>query len=296
MSRRRTGSTSSQAHSTYSATTGRVNGRPNGELEGPPLSPVDERMHSHTSRSTVRVPRHKVSDIFNEQAPFVPNSLSSSQSNFDHGRQSPERMSTDSDEHPFEHWYRGDVARNGGVGELRVARRQEMLDIANYGHTLRKASGKHTPGGMSSRSRSSSRGREAANGRGHPRPRAGSTGARESIYMDQVDDAREAEMVLDEQPLTDLEDDGYGDYDNEYHTDVVQPHPNGSISSPSLDRSDTPTSRLTHNTMRSRIPQPTPRPSASNSTTPTPTKFTRSASETNASSSSSASPRVSTLR
>ncbi|KAI0824017.1 hypothetical protein BC628DRAFT_1323551 [Trametes gibbosa] len=293
VSRRRTGSTSSQAHSTYSATTGRVNGRSNGELEGPPLSPVDERMHSHTSRSTVRVPRHKVSDIFNEQAPFVPNSLSSSQSNFDHGRQSPERMSSDSDEHPFEHWYRGDVARNGGVGELRVARRQEMLDIATYGHTLRKASSKHNPGGMSSRSRSSSRGREMANGRTHARPRAGSVGVRESIYMDQVDVAGEAGMVLDEQPLTDLEDEGYGDHYDEYYADIVQPHLNGSISSPSLDRSDTPSSRLTQNTMRSRIPQPTSRPSASGSATPTPPKPTRSASETGASSSSSAaSPRV----
>ncbi|KAI0373795.1 hypothetical protein BV20DRAFT_936964 [Pilatotrama ljubarskyi] len=286
VSRRRTGSTSSQAHSTYSASAGRTNGRPNGEAsDGPPLSPVEERMQSHTSRSTVRVPRHKVSDIFNEQAPFVPNSLSSSQSNFDVGRQSPDRMSTDSEEHPFEHWYRGDVARNGGVGELRVARRQEMLDIANYGHTLRKASGKHTPGGTSARSRSSSRGREMANGRSHARSRAGSVGARESIYIDQEEAVAEAGMVLDERPLTDLEDEGYGDQDEEYYTDPVQPHPNGSISSPSLDRSDTPTSRYTQNTARSRIPQPATRPSASPKTG-TPTKPTRSASETGASTSS----------
>ncbi|KAF9005470.1 hypothetical protein BDQ17DRAFT_1353152 [Cyathus striatus] len=38
----------------------------------------------------------------------------------------PPRASTDSEERPFEHWYR--------VGELRVGKRQEMLDIANYGH------------------------------------------------------------------------------------------------------------------------------------------------------------------
>jgi serine/arginine repetitive matrix protein 1 len=43
----------------------------------------------------------------------------------------------DSEERPFEHWYRGEVSRNGGVGELRVGKRQEMLDIANYGHMTR---------------------------------------------------------------------------------------------------------------------------------------------------------------
>jgi serine/arginine repetitive matrix protein 1 len=40
-------------------------------------------------------------------------------------------------EKPFEHWYRGEVSRNGGVGELRVGKRMEMLKIANYGHTLK---------------------------------------------------------------------------------------------------------------------------------------------------------------
>ncbi|KAI8986268.1 hypothetical protein BD414DRAFT_416368 [Trametes punicea] len=299
VSRRRTGSTSSQAHSTYSASTGRANGRSNGDtFDGSPLSPVEERMQYHTSRSTVRVPRHKVSDIFNEQAPFPSHSLSSSQSNFDLGRQSPDRMSTDSEEHPFEHWYRGDVARNGGVGELRVARRQEMLDIANYGHTLRKASPKHTPGALSTRSRSSSRGRDMVRSR-LSRPRGESVGARESIYIDQDDGVAEAGMVLDERPLTDLEDDGYGDQDEDYYGNPIQPHPNGSVSSPSLDRSDTPNSRHTQNTMRSRIPQPSSRPSTSpRAVTPTSIKPTRSASETGSGgasspSSPSASPKMS---
>ncbi|KAI0762018.1 hypothetical protein BD413DRAFT_485126 [Trametes elegans] len=294
VSRMRTGSTSSQAHSTHSVGAGRTNGRPNangggGELEGPPLSPVEERMQSNTSRSTVRVPRHKVSDIFNEQAPFVPHSLSSSQSNFDYGRQSPDRMSSESDEHPFEHWYRGDIARNGGVGELRVARRKEMLDIATYGHTLRKASGKHTPGVMSTRSRSSSRGRDA---NGRRRRRADSLGARESIYIDE-EGVAQAGMVLDEQPLTDLEDDDYGDQDDEYYAEPVQPYANGSASSPSLDRSDTPTSRHTQNTSRSRIPQPSQRPSASPKSM-APSHPTRNASEPGTSSSSvrTASPKV----
>ena len=246
------------------------------------------KAHSQTSRSTVRIPRHNVSEIFQEQAPFPPNSLSSSQSNFDYGRQTPERMSSESEEHPFEHWYRGDVARNGGVGELRVARRQEMLDIANYGHTLRKASVKNPPSGLSSRSRSNSRGRDAANSRVRTRPRAESVGARESIYIDQEDVG--AETVLDERPPTDFEDDGYEDHLDDYYSQGVQPHPNGSISSPSLDRSDTPTSRMTQNTTRSRIPQPSSR---SRTTTPTPSKPTRSASETGmAGPSSSSSPQV----
>ena len=248
--------------------------RHHAEASDSQLYPLEEKRQaqSQTSRSTVRMPRHKVSDIFQEQAPFNPTSLSSSLSQLDHGRQTPERMSTDSEEHPFEHWYRGDVARNGGVGELRVARRQEMLDIANYGHTLRKASAKHN--GLNSRSRSNSRGREVSGSRPRTRQRAESVGARESIYIDQ-DGLDAGSAVMDERPLTDLEDDGY-DHLDDYYTQDVLPHPNGSISSPSLDRSDTPTSRSTQNASRSRIPQPTHR---SRATTPTLAKPTRSASE-----------------
>lgn len=254
-----------------------------GDASESQLYRVEEKTHaqaqsspqSHTSRSTIQVPRRKVSDIFQEQAPFPPNSLSSSHSQLDHA---PERMSSESDERPFEHWYRGDVARNGGVGELRVARRQEMLDIANYGHTLRNAAGK-SQSGFSSRSRSNSRGRDMPNGRAKGRPRADSAGARESIYIDE-DAMEDGDAVMDERPLTDLDDDddyqGYEDQLDDYYAQTVQPHPNGSISSPSLERSDTPTSRQTQNTTRSRIPQPTSR---SRTTTPTPGKPTRSVSE-----------------
>lgn len=118
----------------------------------------------------------------------------------------PNRFSSDSDEKPFEHWYRGDVARNGGVGELRVAKKQEMLDIANYGHTLKQASARLAfgsnggPGGgaiggyegngsgsgspYGNHSRSNSRGREVGLGIYHAgapgsRPRSGSLGANE---------------------------------------------------------------------------------------------------------------------
>ncbi|TFK93299.1 hypothetical protein K466DRAFT_478952 [Polyporus arcularius HHB13444] len=281
VSRARTGSISSQAQSTYNPPNGRANGsvgyyRQNTEASDSQLYPVEEKVKasSQKSRSTVRIPRHNVSEIFEEQAPFPPDSLSSSQSQLEYGRQSPERMSSESEERPFEHWYRGDVARNGGVGELRVARRQEMLDIANYGHTLRKASVKQPQSGLSSRSRSNSRGRDMPNSRVRTRHRAESVGGRESIYIDQEDVG--ADTVMDERPPTDFEDDGYDDHLDDYYSQGVLPHPNGSISSPSLDRSDTPTSRTTQNTTRSRIPQPTPR---SRTTTPTPSKPTRSASE-----------------
>ena len=267
VSRARAGSTSSQGHSVYNGSAGRANGyaRHAPEPSDSQLYPVEEKSQSQTSRSTVRLPRHKVSDIFQEQAPFPAHSASShDHPDHERGGLTPERMSSDSEEHPFEHWYRGDVARNGGVGELRVARRQEMLDIANYGHTLRKASAKHQPGAVTPRSRSNSRGREMANGR-----------ARESLYID-PDEMQAATAVMEERPLTDLEDDGYEDHLDDYYSHVLQPHPNGSASSPSLDRSDTPTSRATQNTSRSRIPQPTSR---SRTTTPTPGKPTRSASE-----------------
>lgn len=55
------------------------------------------------------------------------------------GEEDEVRASMESDERPFEHWYRGEAARNGGVGEYRVGRRQEMLEIANYGHAPRTA-------------------------------------------------------------------------------------------------------------------------------------------------------------
>jgi hypothetical protein len=45
------------------------------------------------------------------------------------------RPSIDPEERPFEHWYRGEVSRNGSVGELRIGRHMEMLEIANYGQT-----------------------------------------------------------------------------------------------------------------------------------------------------------------
>jgi len=98
------------------------------------------------------------------------------------------RPSMDSEERPFEHWYRGEVSRNGGVGELRVGRRMEMLEIANYGHAPTRPPDHWRNGGTGVRRR-----------------RAGSTDARvrESFYMEA--DSEHA-RVLDEAPPTDIED------------------------------------------------------------------------------------------
>lgn len=98
------------------------------------------------------------------------------------------RPSADSEERQFEHWYRGEVSRNGGVGELRVGRRMEMLDIANYGHVPTRPIDHWRNGGVGKRHR-----------------RAGSSDAhlRGSIYLEA--DGEHA-RVLDEAPPTDMED------------------------------------------------------------------------------------------
>ncbi|TCD65506.1 hypothetical protein EIP91_002554 [Steccherinum ochraceum] len=231
------------------------------------LYPVHEvQASSVNSRSTAfRTPRSQFSELAQEQAPFNANSVSSRNYNYQTPDYAPPRPSEDSEERPFEHWYRGDVSRNGGVGELRVARRQEMLDIANYGHTVRLAGS-----------------RLAGNGR----PRAGSMGAREreSIYLDEESETKAA-MVLDEQPLTDLDSDGEDDEDDyddgEGDEDMTEraeysPPMNGSVSppQPTYDRSTTPTStkELNKATFQSRIPTPTPRAFAEPPRTPTPTQ------------------------
>ena len=104
------------------------------------------------------------------------------------------------EERPFEHWYRGEVSRNGGVGELRVGRRMEMLDIANYGHVPMRPVDHWRNGGTGKRHR-----------------RAGSTDAhfRGSIYMEA--DGEHA-RVLDEAPPTDMEDSMDFESDLEHHS------------------------------------------------------------------------------
>ncbi|CAL1713519.1 unnamed protein product [Somion occarium] len=294
ISRGRTGSTSSyqpsingnMAKSESRTTLSKYNGH-NAEPSAE-LWPVDERQpHSSVnSRSTLRTPRSQHSQIANENAPFSQSSLSS-RSGYDYDV-TPARPSIDSEEAPFEHWYRGDISRNGGVGELRVARKQEMLDIANYGHTLRQASPRVIIG-SSSRSRSTSRGRE-----NHQRTRArtGSfDGNRESIYISD-EHTRVGTMVLDEQPLTDIDTDVDASMEmtDEDANERLQytPRTNGTYSPPM--RSETPTSTRDLSNFRSRIPTPTPKVISEPPRTPTPTQALRGASEPPPSTSTSSPP------
>ena len=144
------------------------------------------RMDGRMSRDTYYAadaigPRHKVPALVNEQPPF-PSQRSDTDAE-------SVRFSSESEERPFEHWYRGDVSRNGGVGEFRVARRKEMLDIASYGHSTKKQ--------LSSR---------AASRFGvhtelvSPRRRAGSIGVdtRSSLYLEES--RSKDDLVLDEVP------------------------------------------------------------------------------------------------
>lgn len=294
VSRARTGSMSSskQQSSNGSVITARAesrsgsnkaNGQPfqNYAEPMPELWPVSEQhqLSAANSRTTIRTLKSQVSELVNEQPPFNENSISS-RSGYDSDYP---RMSAESEERPFEHWYRGDVSRNGGVGELRVGKRQEMLDIANYGHPLRESSSR-TALSTSSRSRSNSRGPDFKSPQPAHRPRAGSVGARESIYMDE-DRIQQASMVLDERPPTDLDsdDDDYedGDVVADYYDDDVQEHTEsfgrevGTASPPlSLDRSDTPNTLVDtskSSSFKSRIPTPTPRQLSGSSHTVTPT-------------------------
>lgn len=126
-------------------------------------------------------PRHKISALVNEQPPFPSHRSDTDAESV--------RFSSESEERPFEHWYRGDVSRNGGVGEFRVARRKEMLDIASYGHSTKK----QLP------SRSASRfgvHTEVAS----PHRRTGSIGVdtRSSFYMEEP--RSKDDLVLDEVP------------------------------------------------------------------------------------------------
>ena len=301
VSRARTGSTSSSHQPSLNGMAMNVRGdsrngyyKMSGTSYGSELTadlwPVEEGHHQPSlvdSQSTLKSLRSGVSELANEKPPF------SSTSRHGYDDDYGPRMSTDSEERPFEHWYRGDVSRNGGVGELRVGKRQEMLDIANYGHTLRQASSR-TALSTSSRSRSNSRGRDAAHSRPPTRSRAESVGARESIYLDEDEKLAQDSLVLNERPLTDIDTDEeaydggeyyeedftvYGrddavspPHDGEYHEEDFTVYGRDDAVSPphSLDRSDTPTLvDLKSSGFKSRIPTPTLRNPGSRSGTPT---------------------------
>lgn len=308
----------------------------NGYVDHPPLPDILQVVHeapSLTSLSTVNVPNAQNSGLLNEPPPFKPGSMTSSivpsqydsPSRYGHhqgdyayttAEEPPPRQSNESEERPFEHWYRGEVSRNGGVGELRVGRRQEMLEIANYGHTIRnnaKASTSRTPvAGIDQNAHEGS-------GRWH-RKRADSiagigTKGRErgSLYLDE-EHAQEVGRVLDENPPTDLDGEGSGSdiestsehnhhYNSDHHRNYsipqqqsLSPDPDISTASAPLphpyyeSRSSTPTpstiqrpSSRQHSTAPpTRIPGPPSSRVSSDTTTtrgPTPTQMTRGASE-----------------
>lgn len=177
----------------------------------------------------------------------------------------PRRPSIDSEERPYEHWYRGEVSRNGGVGELKVGRRQEMLDIANYGHLIRSRKAGGGKGGVGAGKNAKGVGGGAGNRENgyldllrlrRKRPRAGSIGGltrkeRDSLYLDEMDedgagvDGFESwrgvedggfwgERVLDQDPPTDFDKD---DDDDDEEEDEEEPEENDE------DEQSTPTTR-----------------------------------------------------
>ena len=258
-----TGSNSSYAQNSVNGGVGRME-------ESSELRSVDEGHETYPMRSTVRIPRHKASDLFDEAPPFS----SSTSSHFQ--LEDDARVSSESEERPFEHWYRGDVSRNGGVGELRVGRRAEMLDIANYGHTLRNASSRVVNSGYQ-RSRSNSRSREAAGSRYGVRQRAESVSAtvRQDIALNE-DEFATHDAVMDEQPPTDLDSDGY-----EEPVDPYGHYPDGTASSPSLalytsQNGSSVTARHRPGYSQSRIPTPS-RQASIEPHTPTSTSIARGA-------------------
>ncbi|KAJ7037736.1 hypothetical protein C8F04DRAFT_1393429 [Mycena alexandri] len=202
----------------------------------------------------------------------------------------PPRPSTESTERPFEHWYRGEVSRNGGVGEIKLGKRAEMLEIANYGHTLKQKQALReaelanptTPSRMGRREGDGGWGVDGeGGGRGRKRSEsvAGIEARRESLYLE--DDYAHERYIRDEGPLTDLDADVDADGDAEMSDGDYYHHHAAST----MAATPTATPRQT------RIPGPspgritptagriTPTPTGAGRTTPTPTPMHRGASE-----------------
>ncbi|KAF9265271.1 hypothetical protein L218DRAFT_997776 [Marasmius fiardii PR-910] len=245
------------------------------------------RVQENSSQSTISVNSKQRSRILNEQPPFQPRSRDdpnpSNESLYD---DEPPRMSTESQERPFEHWYRGDVSRNGGVGELRVGKRQEMMDIANYGHSPKPKANKPAVRNAITDAIDNRKRRRRADSVGNLADRA-------SFYMDE-EQAESVGRVLDEHPPTDVEGDmsngehvedaedydyWEGDHERYRNMDVDQDISIASAPLPSSSdpRSTTPTPYYPRPSSRnqnsnSRIPAP-------RAITPTPSQYQRGASE-----------------
>ncbi|OJA21023.1 hypothetical protein AZE42_02332 [Rhizopogon vesiculosus] len=252
VSRTRTTSTSSHAYSVAARTESR-----NGVLPHHTSTPdtyPDLRTVNETdpalSNATIRRQR---SNIMNEPAPFGTSSISSSvlskQSHHD-PLFAPPRPSNESEERPFEHWYRGDVHRNGGVGELRVGKRMEMLRIANFGHDIKTNTQRFAPRDFSAALEYSRRRKRADSVSG--------LGERESLYLDEQR-AQEADMVLDESPPTDIDGDPDTDPEDNYdaYADAEDFTLTFSASTPGLIRSSAENTRsdvLAHQPTSTEIP------------------------------------------
>ncbi|KIY46705.1 hypothetical protein FISHEDRAFT_60190 [Fistulina hepatica ATCC 64428] len=229
----------------------RTNGRPYVPYQNPPS-------HYDSWIGNQHIPSERIT---NEPAPFT-----GSDSSVNHSEDAYGRPSTESEERPFEHWYRGDVSRNGGVGELRVGRRQEMLEIANYGHSgqvQQKTAVRRMQLDVSMKHQ-----------------RAGSVSGfvgeqeRNSFYMDGQYDFDDCHTVLDETPPTDIDDAGTlsqpdDEDDDDYDTSPVdvddsqdsrhqRGHDLSTSSAPArFDRNETPTASA-----RTMTPTSNPRPSS----------------------------------
>ncbi|KAK0437142.1 uncharacterized protein EV420DRAFT_1588988 [Desarmillaria tabescens] len=111
-----------------STSTGSPYGSPQSTTTDPDLWIVHEQPAA-ASRSTISETSRQQPILLNEPAPFKPESSPSlnayqSQESIRKPLDDPPRPSMESEERPFEHWYRGEVSRNGGVGELREGRRR----------------------------------------------------------------------------------------------------------------------------------------------------------------------------
>ncbi|KAF8143834.1 hypothetical protein K438DRAFT_1993483 [Mycena galopus ATCC 62051] len=225
-------------------------GRSNDGLLGAPV-----KLAKQPSQDTIHIPLRQTSGLLNEPAPFMPGSVSTNSHD-----ETPPRPSNDSEERPFEHWYRGEVSRNGGVGELKLGKRAEMLEIANYGHTLKQKQALREAEASTPRRRKRS---ESA---------AGIEAHRESLCLDDDETANDVGRVLDEGPLTDV-DAEMSDVD--YYNMQYWQHDTSSASAPLPDQRQygrtTPTP--THDTSSSSAPLPDQRQYGR--TTPTPTQTPR---------------------
>ena len=251
-SRMRSGSQSSQG-------LGSLNGGKASLLTSHKLSPSESTsMDSVTQYSSLRVKGSSSSlirqRIVDERPPFAneaPAKVLESE---------PTSRPSSDEERPYQHWYRGDVSRNGGVGEYRVGKRMEMLDIANYGHALR------TPASRARPYEEPIPRSENPSVVARKRAESVSSMERASIYIDPEDDTVTG-RVLDEMPLTDIENEGT-EYEQDHYlynprADFELHHDQSQISyhdtSPHVGSSSTLSSQIPSLKSQTRIPQPQPR-------------------------------------